>query len=233
MVAITVSREFGSGGTRIARDVADRLSARLLDREIIEMGFQLAGIPVTESPQAPSQKPMLQEKEVPGLAQRIVDAITGPIAAGLQPWPRYSVPEPEAVGEEDSLLRGLLPSDEAYVSLLRVVFDETLKEQGSVVITGRGGQCILSDHTDAFHVHVTATLPDRIRSVAELRDIDELQAADLVHRYDEERARYIRRYFSADWLNPSLYHMTLNTSRLTHDQAVQLVLQGVTFTSQE
>ena len=51
-------------------------------------------------------------------------------------------------------------------------------------------------------------------------------AASTVRAFDEERTRYIRRYFAADWQRPSLYHLTVNTSWLSVEQSVDLIVQA-------
>ncbi|MGQ9555389.1 MAG: cytidylate kinase-like family protein [Anaerolineae bacterium] len=226
MVAITVSREHGSDGTDIAHRVAERLHARYLDREVIDMAFQLAGLPVPEAQPALAKRPPIQEKEVPGLTRRIVEAVTGPIVSGLQPWPRAVPRQPGPVGEDDSLLRQVLPNDEAYVSVLTAVFNRLLEDGRDVVIIGRGGQCILAGRANVLHVHITAPLTYRIQQVIQREDLGADAAAALVRRKDEERARYIRRYHAADWLQPSLYHLIINLAWFTPEQAIALVLQA-------
>lgn len=224
MVAVTVSREHGAGGTDIGHKVAEGLGGRYLDRDLIEMAFQFAGLPVPQS--ASAESPIVEEEEMPGLAHRIVDAFTSQISAGLRPWPRYTPPKPERVGEEDSLLREVVDSDEAYVAMMKNVIERIVQEYPNVVIVGRGGQCVLSGRPGVLHVHICANLADRVRHVMEEENLSEGEASALVRSLDDERARYIRRYYGEDWLRPCLYHLTLNTSWLTHDEAADLVLQA-------
>ncbi|NPV07464.1 MAG: cytidylate kinase-like family protein [Anaerolineae bacterium] len=223
MVAVTVSREHGALGTEIGHRVADRLGGRYLDRELLDMAFQFAGLPVPgPAPLRPS--PALEQKEMPGLARRIVDAIAGPISAGLQPWPRYVPPRPGSVGDEDSLLRQAVATDQAYVDLMSQVLERVLEHYPDSVIVGRGAQCALAGRPGVLHVHICATVADRIRRTAQAEGLSESEAADRVHALDEERAHYIRRYYAEDWQKPCLYHLTLNTSWLSVDQAVDIIL---------
>jgi len=40
---------------------------------------------------------------------------------------------------------------------------------------------------------------------------------------DEDRRGYIREHFGRDWLDPTLYHLCLDTGRLGIDTAVELI----------
>lgn len=75
-------------------------------------------------------------------------------------------------------------------------------------------------------MHITAPLTYRIQQIIQREDLGADAAAALVHRKDEERAHYIRRYHAADWLQPSLYHLIINLAWFTPEQAVELVLQA-------
>ncbi|NPV08349.1 MAG: cytidylate kinase-like family protein [Anaerolineae bacterium] len=227
MVSVTVSREYGSGGDEIARRVAQRLGIPLLDRELIEVACQLVEPEVVAACEAragsqvpPSQVQVLPE-ETPSFAERLVQTITG----GTRQWPRIKSLGPMPVGEEDSILRRLVPTDGAYVEVMRGVFHRILSQQGSAVFVGRGGQMLLADRPNVVHVHVAAPYAAQVRRVMQEEGLSESEAADLVHRRDGERSRYVSRYYGANWLDPSLYHLTVNTGRLTDDQAVELVLK--------
>lgn len=224
MAVVTVSREHGALGTEIGHRVAEHLGGPYLDRELIDMALQLAGLPVSEPSEVP-ETPVPQQ-EVPGLVRRIVDAVTGPLSSGLQPWPRYAVPKQPAVGEEDSLLRQAVGTDDAYVTVMSQVLERIVEEHPGAVLVGRGGQCILGGRPGVLNVFICGSLADRIQRVAESDELDRQDAADAVRAFDDERSRYIRRYFGADWQRPSLYHLTVNTSWLTVDQSVDLIVEA-------
>ncbi len=224
MASVTISREHGALGTEIGHRVAERLGGRYLDRELIDMALQFAGLHAVAPTEEPT--PPLPQQEVPGLVRRIVEAVTGPLSSGLRPWPRYIAPKQPAVGEEDSLLRQAVGTDDAYVAVLSQVLERIAEEQPNEVLVGRGGQCILGGRPGVLHVFVCASLGDRIQRVAESEKLDRQEAASTVRAFDEERTRYIRRYFAADWQRPSLYHLTVNTSWLSVEQSVDLIVQA-------
>ncbi len=234
MVSIAFSREYGSGGDLIAQSVAERLGIPLLDRELLEAACQTVEpgvVPAYESCQAAHrsiEESTISSEEPRSLSERLVAAISG----GTKPWPRVQPTSPIPVGEDDSLLRLLVSSDEAYADTMSQVFARVL-EQGQAVFVGRGGQVILADQPRVLQVHVTAPMSDKVRRVAAEEGVSEQDAAEKVHRVDDERSRYIRRYYSADWLNPSLYHLTINTGRLSEDGAVELILKAAELVAAE
>jgi cytidylate kinase len=55
-------------------------------------------------------------------------------------------------------------------------------------------------------------------------DIDlRREAQDLIQTRDEASRDYLQEYYHVDWADPSLYHLVLNTSRLTIEEAAQMI----------
>jgi len=100
-------------------------------------------------------------------------------------------------------------------------------QAGNAVIVGRGGQAVLRDKPEVFHVRVQAPLADRIRRMQRQQAIDHSQALDLIQRYDEISAHYLSSLFGIDWDDLSLYHLILNTARISVEAAVDIILAGV------
>jgi cytidylate kinase len=109
-----------------------------------------------------------------------------------------------------SRVEGELFDADSTADLWRRLIEET-GALGECVIVGRGGQCILQDRNDAFHVSIYAPLQERLARIRQ-------QAAPVkdpeteVFRVDGRRAAYIRRYFGQDWTNRHLYHLAICSS---------------------
>lgn len=80
---------------------------------------------------------------------------------------------------------------------------------GGCVIVGRGGQCVLQDRADAFHVFLYGPSWERAAAYRN-RTGFRGDAGELVRRNDEKRAQYVRTYYGCDWRDPHLYHMMLS-----------------------
>jgi cytidylate kinase len=187
VAVVTLSRQFGAGGLRVAPALAKELGFRLVDREIAEETARRIG---------------LDPRIIASLDERtpaIVEELGQVLAAGP---PVAPLPEPE-----------LGVDDRALAETTRTVID-SLADAGGYVIVGRGGQAALGDREDACHLALVADLAFRIRRVMEWQGVDEDRARDLCTRHDAERAAYVRKYYGADIADPLRYDAVLNTARL-------------------
>jgi cytidylate kinase len=54
--------------------------------------------------------------------------------------------------------------------------------------------------------------------------LDRRAAQSRVRASDRARFDYLRRYHDADWLDPTLYHLVLNTGRMSIAAAADLII---------
>ncbi len=106
-----------------------------------------------------------------------------------------------------------------------IILDFALK--GNIIIYGRGGQDLLRDINSAFRVRITAPFEERVERWAEREWLDPDLAHTLVRKSDQQRAGFIKYYFDRDWDDPLYYDLTINTSRLSEETAVNLICDGV------
>src|SRR2546426_12843636 len=84
---ITVTRQYGSGGSDIARLVAERLGWELVDNQFVEAVARRAGVPPDEVAQ--------REERAPGLLERLARPPPG------APPEKFIAPAAGPRGEED------------------------------------------------------------------------------------------------------------------------------------
>jgi cytidylate kinase len=99
--------------------------------------------------------------------------------------------------------------------------------QGNLVILGRGGQVLLKDCPDVLHVRVVASLDRRIERVRERMHTDQEGAWQMIFQRDEGSAGYLKRFYHVDWADSGLYHLVLNTDRVSVEMAAQIVVTAV------
>ena len=194
--AITIGREYGSGGGSIARILGERLAWRLIDDSLVA--------DVAKSARASADVVRAREETVDPWFHRIVKSL----------W---------RGGFEGSLSGA---ADEAWdaaaiAELWRHVILEAA-EIGNVVVVGRGGQCLLQKREDVFHVYVYAPMRDRVKRLRE-RVPAGADLADAARERDRQRAAYIRHHFNEEWVNPHLYHLML-CSAIGLERAADAVL---------
>lgn len=233
---ITVSRQLGSRGSYIATAVAKTLNLRYLDREILQRAAELAGYP-DEAMVAQLEK----REKVPSVLERVIEAMGRmpmiPTIASATLREGYTYDEQIAMMMlEDQMSRQeayrrlveeeiRAEASEPYTELLRQVIRE-YAEIGDVMIVGRGGQVVLQENPHVLHIRVQAPLEARIRYLMERMGIDREEAEDQIHQSDKDRARYLRHFHGVDWDDPTLYHLVINTGKITVDTATHLISEA-------
>jgi cytidylate kinase len=115
------------------------------------------------------------------------------------------------------------PAD--YLDLVTsVISDCAAKDQAMIV--GRGGQMILRRQPGVLHVQVIARFETRVYNIIQREGVKWREAAHRVHRSDEQREAYMRRFYNKDWLDSSLYDLVINTDQIPSDLAVAMIIQA-------
>lgn len=197
---ITISRQYGAGGSLVAQRVAEQLGWRVMDNELVEWVAAEAGL----APEDVARR----EERAPGFVQRLARAlVAGTPEAG--PGPALAVP-----------VAGLAEPDLVRVTE-RVVAQ--VAAEGRVVLVGRAAAAVLATEREALHVRVVASREYRIRVAAERLAVSPEEAARITDDTDKNRARYHREYYKREWADPVGYHMTLNTETLGLDGAARVI----------
>jgi cytidylate kinase len=198
-VIITISRQFGAGGSAVARRVADTLGWQVVDNELIEQVARRAGLPREEVAQ--------KEERAPGFVERLARALTRS-APELFPKPAEKVPEPE----EAELVR----VTEAVVA--------ELAAKGRVVLVGRAAPAVLRRSHDALHLKVVAPLAVRLQRATERLGVDPKEAEKVLQETDAGRARYLKHHYGRDWNDATNYDLVLNTGTLGIEGAAEVAV---------
>jgi len=211
MSLVTIRGQLGSGAPEIARQIADRLQANYVDREIIaEVAARLQ-----------RKEEEVEAKEMPATS------LLGVIAEALEH--NYAFGDALA-GAYLSL--GKIPlEDTRYLQALDSVVRKLARSQ-PLVILGRGSQFILKDHPGALHVLVVAPFEMRVERLMQERNLDQGTAKLEIERSDKSLRKFIMRYFKAELEDPVYYDLVLNTERLTFQVAASIVVDTLSFKDQ-
>ena len=114
-------------------------------------------------------------------------------------------------------------------TLVRKTADTILRlaEIGNVVVIGRGGNVITDRLAYAFHVRLVGSVPRRIQHLQDYLHVDSAKAAEYLRTRDVARKRYVAKYYDRDIDDPLLYHLVVNTDRVTYGEAARLILGAV------
>ncbi len=193
-LAITISRQSGSGAFEIAKLLARFLDGRgpdttrywhVLDRNLAEK--------------------VLEEHQMPARYARFM------------PEDR-----PSEFGDVMEELLGAHPPSSTFVQQTsETIFH--LAEHGNVILIGRGANLVTRNLPHVFHVRLVASLENRLKHFQESHGLTTEMALKQVQHEDRGRKRYVKKYFAADIDNPLLYYLVLNTDLLSYEKAAQLI----------
>lgn len=118
---------------------------------------------------------------------------------------------------------GLKPTPTSDLWLAQARAITHLADQGSCVIVGRCAGTILSKRNNVFNVFIHAPLVPRIDRVMTREGVDHMKAVAMIERVDKERAEHCKQYVGAEWLDMQHYHLALDSSIISTDEAAELV----------
>jgi len=196
---ITISRQFGAGGSAVARLVAEKLGWSVVDNEIVDLVAQRAGITHEEVARL--------DERTPGFVERLARTL--------------------AASSEELAVPGVVAGtalEEPHILRITETVVQEVAAQGRAVLVGRAAVAVLSRQADALHVRVVAPKPFRIRVIMERLKLDARNAERALDETDAERSRYHREHYGRDWDDPINFHMVLNTERLGFNGAAEIVV---------
>jgi len=202
VAAITITRQFGAGGSDVAQRVAAALGWTIVDNDFVDRVARGAGLPAATV--------AAHEERAPSLAERLTRAL----ASGS---PEVFVP---AAADADPAT-----DEEKIVRVTERVIAEAA-QHGRVVLVGRGAQAVLASAKpgEALHVYVTAPSDVRVRTIAERLGMPAADAARAIEDTDASRDRYVMQWYGRKRQDPTSYHLVVNTDWLGYAGAAQLVV---------
>ena len=206
MSAVTISREYGSGGGEVATRLAAKLGWQLVDHEIVAQIAERLDITVEEAE--------AQDEHADSFVSRLL--VSMQLASPEIPAP-FTQP--------------VVRTERMYREALRQVVDAAVTAR-HVVIVGRASQILLADHRDALHVRIVAPLEQRIAYVANREQLNDADARARISMKDRDRAYYIQTQFHRNPDDPHLYDIVLNTGMLSLDAVVDLVCRALSYKAQ-
>ena len=216
---MTIARQLGSGGEEVARLVAERLRAKVLDHDLLVLASERSGVPLAD----------LEDLDERGrsMLRRAIDLVRLVPLAPINPdvpdvtGDRYP-PTGPVLARGEGLVSPAYWAAEAYASLLARTMQAEVAA-GDVVVVGRCGNEALAATEGVLHVLVIAGQRTRLERIMAAQKADAFDAFDALKDSDRRRAAYARQFYGADWLAPVRYNLVVNTDSLDVASAAELV----------
>lgn len=197
-LALTISRETGTGAVSLAARVVEILRDRhaandgpwaIFDRNLVEKVLMDHGLHAHLARFMPEDVPS-------GLR----DAVEEVLNVHPSSW---------------SLLQ------HTSHSILRIA------RMGNAVLIGRGAHLITGHLGHVLHIRLVASPDYRVRKIEKSRRISREDAARFMRKTDRARRRYVLRHFYADVASPLDYHLVLNIERLGREACAAAVADAL------
>ncbi|MEW6297695.1 MAG: cytidylate kinase-like family protein [Thermodesulfobacteriota bacterium] len=198
---LTISHQYGSGGSRIARALGRRLHWAVWEKEIVRK--------IASQYKVSEEYVDSKDERVDSFIERMVGLFG---MGGFES--AYEIPPP------------LWLTDAQLVRMTRAIVEEVARE-GRAIIVGRGGNHILAGRPDVLHVFIFAPLAVRIERVMQAEGLTHAAAEARVTGMDRLRADYVRTFYHADWLNPTHYHLLIDSGEWGEEGTTELIMRAL------
>ena len=202
---ITINREMGSGGRTIGRKLAYRLGVEFYYKTVIkglEKEFNLTAEEIEK-----------QKGREQGWWANIKQQLTNSIMSSNPYLPQ--VADTASLIDTDDIFK-------AETEILRGIADEE-----SCVVAGRCGFYIFRNHPNHFNILIQASMPHRIKRVANKQGISEEEARKAIDMVDQMRENYVNKYTNTSRYDTRNYDLVITMDDLTEDDAVAIILETI------
>ena len=195
-IAITIGRQFGSGGREIGIRLGELLGIKVYDKELLTLAAEKKGFHL-------DYLRHVEEKATSSLLYTLAMGVT---AHGV----RHS-------GVEMSL------NDQLFVTQTEIIRE--LAEAGPAIFIGRCADYVLRNHPSRVSFFVYSDFESRVHRVMKRHGLSRAQAESMINKTDKKRINYYNFYTGNKWGKFENYHMSLDSSLLGVEGTAQMMMR--------
>lgn len=193
---ITVGREFGSGGRELAKALADDLNIAYYDKELLAAASGHSGIAHKFFEKS--------DEKFPSFLQGLFS-----FTMGVTPMCYYTG-------------TGAITDDSLYKAVSDFLLSEA--QRRPFVVVGRTADYILREHPRVINVFLHAPVEECVKRItSRTPELSPEKAAQMARRTNKWRSEYYNFFTDKEWGKASSYDLTIDTSRVSIPQAVELI----------
>lgn len=191
---VTIGRQFGCGGREIGKMIARSLGADYYDKTLLSKAAEAFGFSKNLFDRADEKRP-----------------------SWLRSLLQYNYGVENAVSEFSDI-----DNEGLYRAQSRVI--RQLAAMGPCVIVGRTADYILRDHPRMVSLFLHAPVDFRAARILERNDANDMDSArSMARKMDNARDSYYSYYTNRPWGQASTYHLSIDTSRFTPEEIIELI----------
>ena len=196
---ITISRQFGSGGREIGKQLSERYNIPYYDKELIALAAKQSGY---------------SEEVFAKADERATNSLLYSLLMGS-----YNM------GGRIAAYNDMPINDKLF--LIQADIIKEAAQKGPCVIVGRCGDYVRRDFEIGFHECIYADKASRIEHSVKLHGMEPEKAPDILTKKDKQRANYYNFYTNKRWDDPANYHLMINSGIFGIDGSVDLIVNAL------
>lgn len=194
---ITIGRSFGAGGRELGHRLSERLGIDYYDKELLSQAATHSGLDA-----ALFEK---NDERAPGFLSGIL-----PMSMGYNALAWYA-------GPNTASSEGVYGAQSEFI--------RHIAERGPCVIVGRTADYILRDFPGAVNIFLHAPEDECIKRITRRGDCKKIEEArSILRKTNKLRAEFYNFYTDRTWGDSASYHLSIDTSKLSMDDVVDLVV---------
>ena len=100
----------------------------------------------------------------------------------------------------------------------------SLYKRDNIVIVGRGSHCILQGYDGAYFIKIKCEWEDRVKTASKLLASRISDVEDYILEQDKREKKFMGYFYNVDWLDPSLFSLVINLSKVSREEGIQQVI---------
>ncbi len=193
----TIGRELGSCGYTVGKLLSERLGIKLYDKELLAQAAKDSGF-CQEIFEKQDEKPTSSF-----LYSLVMDTYSG---GNYSSAPFLDMPLNHKV----------------FLAQFDTI--KKIADRESCVMVGRCADYALASHKDVLNIFIHAEMDDRVKRISKRENVTEHKAKDMIQKSDKQRSNYYNYYTCKKWGDSRSYDLSLNTSKLSPEQCVDMIL---------
>ena len=196
-LVITIGRQFGSGGRKVGKLLAEKLDIPYYDKELLAEAAKGSGI---------CQEIFENHDEKP------TRSLLFSLVTGMQMH-----------GDPGSMYMDMPLNHKIFLAQFDAI--RRIASEGPCVIVGRCADYVLKDKKNAISVFIKADMASRMERAVQLYGVNPDKAEEAVRRADKQRASYYNYYATAAWNAVNNNELCVDTGKLGIEDTVELMKQ--------
>ncbi len=206
-IIVTIARQYGTGGLKIGKRLAEELGINCYDSEM----FRLVSTNESMHSDLVAHDSRIKGTALFTIAKEKYDS-----------HPDEDLPE---FGQDLVVMKNLY---EYQSEIIR-----ELADRESCVIVGRSSNYILKDRPDVLSVFIHAPMEFRIKRASSVHNMTDKELESYIQSVDQKKQDYYHYYTGEDWRDVTQYDLSLNSYKLGIQGCIDMIKKMIKVKQEE